>query len=89
MWNFKSVSLFVASLIVVILVSMKMANAEENKTITPKEFVSNVAEVPSKVGNWLTGEVEKTKAYQTKVWSEAKNKWPWTMFKSKDNASQN
>ena len=89
MWNFKSVSLFVASLIVVILVSMKMANAEENKTITPQEFVSNVAEVPGKVGNWLTGEVEKTKAYQTKVWSEAKNKWPWTMFKSKDNASQN
>jgi len=89
MWNFKSVSLFVASLIVVILVSMKMANAEENKTITPNEFVSNVAEVPSKVGNWLTGEVEKTKAYQTKVWSEAKNKWPWTMFKSKNNASQN
>tara|TARA_A100001388_G_scaffold26942_1_gene17389 strand:- start:177 stop:446 length:270 start_codon:yes stop_codon:yes gene_type:complete len=88
MWNFKSVSLFVASLIVVILVSMKMANAEENKTITPQEFVSNVAEVPGKVGNWLTGEVEKTKEYQTKVWSEAKTKWPWTMFKSKNNASQ-
>mgnify|MGYP003313159638 CR=1 FL=1 len=46
-----------------------------------KEFVSNVAEVPGKVGNWFTGEVEKTKAYQTKVWSEAKTKWPWTMFK--------
>ena len=61
----------------------------EDKSITPQEFVSNVAEVPSKVGSWLTGEVEKTKAYQTKVWSEAKNKWPWTMFKSKDNASQN
>ena len=45
MWNFKSVTLFVASLIVVILISMSMANAEENKTITPKEFVSNVAEV--------------------------------------------
>ena len=88
MWNFKSVSLFVASLIVVILVSMKMANAEENKTITPQEFVSNVAEVPGKVGNWLTGEVEKTKAYQTKVWSEAKNKWPWNMLKSKKNATQ-
>ena len=81
MWNFKSVTLFVASLVVVILVSMSMANAEENKTITPQEFVSNVAEVPGKVGNWFTGEVEKTKAYQTKVWSEAKTKWPWTMFK--------
>ena len=88
MWNVKSTMLFIASLVAVILISVSMANAEE-KTITPKEFVSNVAEVPSKVGNWLTGEVEKTKAYQTKVWSEAKNKWPCTMFKSKDNASQN
>ena len=57
------------------------ANADEKKTITPQEFVSNVSEVPGKVGNWFTGEVEKTKAYQTKVWSEAKTKWPWTMFK--------
>ena len=61
----------------------------EEKTITPKEFVSNVAEVPSKVGNWLTSEVEKTKAYQTKVWSEAKTKWPWTMLKSNKDESQN
>ncbi len=62
-----------------------VAKSEEVKTITPQEFVSNVAEVPGKVGNWFTGEVEKTKAYQTKVWSEAKTKWPWTMFKGKDN----
>ena len=72
MWNFKSVTLFVASLIVVILVSMSMANAEEDKTITPKEFVSNVAEVPGKVGNWFTGEVEKTKEYQKKSWAKTK-----------------
>ena len=58
-----------------------VAKSEEVETITPQEFVSNVAEVPGKVGNWFTGEVEKTKAYQTKVWSEAKTKWPWTMFK--------
>ena len=61
----------------------------EEKTITPQEFVSNVAEVPGKVGNWLTSEVEKTKAYQTKVWSEAKNKWPWNMLKSNKDDSQN
>ena len=60
----------------------------EDKTITPQEFVSNVTEVPAKVGNWFTGEVEKTKAYQTKVWSEAKNKWPWNMLKGKNNATQ-
>ena len=38
----------------------------DEKTITPKEFVSNVAEVPSKIGIWFTGEVEKTKEYQKK-----------------------
>ena len=76
--------------VIAILVFMLITGVakSEEKTITPQEFVSNVAEVPSKVGNWLTSEVEKTKAYQTKVWSEAKNKWPWTMFKSKNNASQ-
>ena len=60
----------------------------EDKKITAQEFASNVAEVPAKVGNWFTGEVEKTKAYQTKVWSEAKNKWPWNMLKSKKDVSQ-
>ena len=65
------------------------ANANENKSITPKEFATTISEVPGKVGNWFTGEVEKTKAYQTKVWSEAKTKWPWTMLKGKNNASQN
>ena len=44
----------------------------EEKTITPQEFVSNVAEVPSKVGNWFTGEVEKTKEYQKKSWAKTK-----------------
>ena len=52
----------------------------EEKTITPKEFVSNVAEVPGKVGNWFTGEVEKTKEYQKASWAEMKSKWPFTMF---------
>ena len=85
MWNVKSTMLFIASLVAVILISMSMANAEEQKTYTPKETIQAFAEVPSKVGNWFTGEVEKTKAYQTKVWSEAKTKWPWTMFKGKDN----
>ena len=87
MWNMKNTMLFVASLIAVILISMSMANAEEKK-ITANEFASNVAQAPSKIGNWFTGEVEKTKAYQTKVWSEAKTKWPWSMFKSKNNVSQ-
>ena len=44
----------------------------DEKTITPQEFVSNVAEVPGKVGNWFTGEVEKTKEYQKKSWAKTK-----------------
>ena len=84
MWNMKNTLLFVASLVAVILISMSMASADE-KTITPKEFATTISEVPSKVGNFISSEVEKTKAYQTKVWSEAKTKWPWTMFKDKDN----
>ena len=80
----KSMMLFVASIVAVILISISMANADD-KTITPKEFATTISEVPSKVGNFISNEVEKTKAYQTKVWSEAKTKWPWTMFKGKDN----
>ena len=81
MWNGKKTILFVASLVVVIFVSMKMANAEEQKTYTPKETIQAFAEVPSKVGNWFTGEVEKTKEYQAKSWADMKSKWPFTMFK--------
>ena len=73
--------------ILVFMLITGVAKAED-KTITAKEFASNVAEVPAKVGNWFTSEVEKTKAYQTKVWSEAKNKWPWNLLKSKKNATQ-
>ena len=86
MWNTKSVLLFVASLVAVIFISMSMANAEEQKTYTPKETIQAFAEVPSKVGNWFTGEVEKTKEFQKKSFAEAKTKWPWNkIFKAKDN----
>ena len=71
-------------LTIVALMTATMAKSDETKTITPQEFASNVAELPTKVGTLLTGEVDKTKAYQTKVWSEAKTKWPWTMFNKKD-----
>ena len=81
MWNVKSTMLFIASLVAVILISMSMANAEEQKTYTPKETIQAFAEVPSKVGNWFSGEVEKTKEYQAKSWAEMKSKWPFTMFK--------
>ena len=79
MWNVKSTLLFVASLVAVILISISMANADENKTITPKEFAQNISEVPTKVGNFVNSEIEKTKEYQKKTWAEAKTKWPWNV----------
>ena len=84
MFNLKNTLLFVASLVAVIVISMNMANADENKTITPKEFATTISEVPNKVGNFLTNEVEKTKEYQKKSWAEMKTKWPFTMFKGKE-----
>tara|TARA_B100000945_G_scaffold121773_1_gene96778 strand:- start:152 stop:397 length:246 start_codon:yes stop_codon:yes gene_type:complete len=58
--------------------------AEEKKTITPQEFVTTLSEVPNKVGNFISSEVDKTKEYQKKSWAEMKTKWPWTMFKGKE-----
>ena len=72
----KNTILFVASLVVVILISMNMASADEKK-VTPKEFATAVSELPSKVGNHISMEIEKSKAYQKKSWAEAKKKWPW------------
>ena len=71
MWNAKSVALFVISLIVVIMLSMSMASADENKLST------TIKEMPNKVSNFVNNEVEKTKEYQKKSWAEAKTKWPW------------
>ena len=61
----------------------------DDKTITPQEFVSNVAEVPGKLVTFIGNEVEKTKEYQAKSWAEMKTKWPFTMIKGKKDESQN
>jgi len=58
--------------------------ADEKKTITPKEFATTISEVPNKLGNFISNEVDKTKEYQKKSWAEMKTKWPFTMFKGKE-----
>ena len=58
--------------------------ADEKKTITPKEFATTISEVPNKVGNFISNEVDKTKENQKKSWAEMKTKWPFTMFKGKE-----
>ena len=61
----------------------------DDKTITPQEFVTNVAEVPGKLVTFIGSEVEKTKEYQAKSWADMKTKWPFTMFKGKSDVTQN
>jgi len=66
-----------------------VAKSDEQKTITPQEFVSNVAEVPGKLVTFIGNEVDKTKEYQAKSWADMKTKWPFTMFKGKSDVTQN
>ena len=70
---------------IIAMVLFSTSALAEDKSVTPKEFANNISQVPGKLVTFFQGEVEKTKAYQTKVWSEAKTKWPWTMFKGKNN----
>ena len=60
----------------------------EDKTITPQEFVSNVAEVAGKLVKFIGNEVDKTKEYQSKSWADMKTKWPFTMLKGKSDVTQ-
>ena len=49
----------------------------------------NISEVPTKISNFVSGEISKTKAYQKKVWSEANTKWPWNVLFKGKNDTQN
>ena len=82
MWNLKTIMLFVASLVMVIALSMSMANAEE-KTYTLTEVKETIVNVPTKVGNFLTNEVEKTKEYQKESWADMKKQTAQTWAKLK------
>jgi hypothetical protein len=52
----------------------------DEKTTTPKEFVTAVSEVPSKVGNHFKNEWQDIKEYQAKSWAETKQRWPWNVI---------
>jgi len=70
--------------------------ADENKTVTPSEFVTTLGEVPSKVSNSLKNEWEDIKEFQKTSWQEGKeqNAKNWETIKSffnkvKNNVTQN
>lgn len=58
--------------------------ADENKTVTPSEFVTTLGEVPSNVGNWVANEWSDIKEYQKTSWQEGKeqNAKNWAKIKS-------
>ena len=70
---------------IIAMVLFSTSALAEDKTITPKEFANNISQVPGKLVTFFQGEVEKTKEYQANSWAEMKTKWPFTMFKGKDN----
>tara|TARA_A100000172_G_C2964381_1_gene83657 strand:- start:87 stop:347 length:261 start_codon:yes stop_codon:yes gene_type:complete len=80
------IAVAIAGLIFMLITGI--AKADE-KTITPQEFGQAINEVPSKVSNFVKSEVSKTKEYQTKVWAEAKTKWPWNVLLKGKNDTQN
>ena len=65
-----------------------VAKADEQKTITPQEFGTAIAETPGKIVKFISSEVEKTKEYQAKSWADMKTKWPFTMIKGKSDVTQ-
>ena len=76
--------LFLAACFTFQFYAESLADEKKTKTITPQEFATTISEVPSKLGNFISSEVDKTKAYQTKVWSETMKTWPWNKIFKKD-----
>jgi len=70
----------------VILLGVMLSNvvADEQKTYTISEVKTVVFNIPSNVSNFLTSEVEKTKAYQKESWAEMKTQTAqnWAQLKS-------
>ena len=56
-----------------------VVKAEEQKTVTPKEFVETVVAVPGKVSTHLQNEWVDIKAYQAKSWADSKDQFARTI----------
>ena len=80
MWNMKNTMLFVASLVVVILVSMSMANASETKK-TKAEWNALYAEAGCMDLNFFEREICKTKVFQKTNWQSGKDQLNNTLKK--------
>ena len=56
-----------------------VVKAEDQKTVTPQEFVNSVVAVPGKVSTHLQNEWVDIKAYQAKSWADSKDQFQRTV----------
>ena len=80
MWNFKSVLLFIASLVAVIFISMNMASATETGK-SKAEWNALYVEAGCMELNFFQREICKTKVFQKTNWQSGKDQLNNTLKK--------
>ena len=89
MKTLKSRLILLGTLLTLVIIGT-VAKAEEQKTVTPQEFVNSVVAVPGKIQTHLQTEWVEIKAYQAESWANAKaqNQRNWEKLKSLFNTTK-
>ena len=69
----------ILGIIIGVALFASVAQADEQKTVTPQEFVNSVVAVPGKVSTHLQNEWVDIKAYQAKSWADSKDQFARTI----------
>jgi hypothetical protein len=69
----------IIGIIIGVALFASVAQAEDQKTVTPQEFVNSVVAVPGKVSTHLQNEWVDIKAYQAKSWADSKDQFARTV----------
>jgi hypothetical protein len=69
----------IIGIIIGVALFASLSQAEEQKTVTPKEFVETVVAVPGAVSTHLQNEWVDIKAYQANAWQDSKDQFQRTI----------
>ena len=69
----------ILGIIIGVALFASVVQAEDQKTVTPQEFVNSVVAVPGKVSTHLQNEWVDIKAYQAKSWADSKDQFQRTV----------
>jgi hypothetical protein len=69
----------IIGIIIGVALFASLSQAEEQKTVTPKEFVETVVAVPGAVSTHLQNEWTDIKAYQANAWQDSKDQFARTI----------